>query len=304
MDRGHSDSLKSFIEVRRSAGVRTKSINNALGVVRRILNLAARSWRDEHGLTWLDIPPLIEMLPVIDGRKPYPLDWDEQRRLIQKLPKHLARMVLFKVNTGTREQEVCRLRWEWEIAVPELETSVFLIPPRDQHGRLVKNGEDRLLVLNHVARSVIEEIRAKGAEERANKCPSPCPLLPEAGGEDFDADRMGYVLTYRGRRIGKMNNTAWKRAWQEAKLPVDDQWLRGVHNLKHAFGRRLRAAGVPLETRRVLLRHKTRDITSHYSAPEIQELIDAANRVYAPGDVHKTPTLTLLKRKTVNVGGR
>jgi len=139
------------------------------------------------------MPPLIEMLPVTDGRKPYPLDWDEQRRLIQKLPKHLARMVLYKVNTGD-----------------------------------------------------------KGA----------------------------------------------------GSLPVDDQWLRGVHNLKHTFGRRLRAAGVPLETRRVLLGHKTRDTTSHYSAPEIQELIDAANRVCAQGDVHKTPTLTLLKRKMVNVGGR
>ena len=127
---------------------------------------------------------------------------------------------------------------------------------------------------------------------------------PEAEEEDSDAGRMGYVFTYRGRRIRKIINTAWKRAWQEAKLPVDDQWLHDVHNLKHTFGRRLRAAAVPLETRRVLLGHKIRDITSHYSAPEIQELIDAANRVCAQGDVHKTPTLTLLKRKTVNVGGR
>ncbi len=79
-----------------------------------------------------------------------------------------------KVNTGTREQEVCRLRWEWEVAVPELETSVFLIPPRDQHGRLVKNGEERLLVLNHVARSVIVELRAEGEEECANKSRSLC----------------------------------------------------------------------------------------------------------------------------------
>jgi len=44
-----------------------------------------------------------------------------------------------------------------------------------------------------------------------------------------------------------------------------------VHDLKHAFGRRLRTAGVPLETRKVLLGHKTGDITSHYSAPELAE---------------------------------
>jgi hypothetical protein len=52
-----------------------------------------------------------------------------------------------------------------------------------------------------------------------------------------------------------------------------------VHDLKHTFGRRLRTAGVPLETRKVLLGHKTGDITSHYSAPELAELIRAANAV-------------------------
>ena len=51
-----------------------------------------------------------------------------------------------------------------------------------------------------------------------------------------------------------------------------------VHDLKHTFGRRLRTAGVPLETRKVLLGHKTGDITSHYSAPELAELIRAAPR--------------------------
>ena len=44
-------------------------------------------------------------------------------------PDHLARMCLFKVNTGCREQEVCGLRWEWEIEMPELKTCrVFIVP--------------------------------------------------------------------------------------------------------------------------------------------------------------------------------
>jgi len=37
----------------------------------------------------------------------------------------LLRMAQFKVNTGCREQEVCGLRWEWEVRIPELNTSVF-----------------------------------------------------------------------------------------------------------------------------------------------------------------------------------
>ena len=58
---------------------------------------------------------------MTDARKPYPLSWDEQTRLFSELPVHLSRMALFKVNTGCRDQEVCQLRWEWEVPVPELE---------------------------------------------------------------------------------------------------------------------------------------------------------------------------------------
>ena len=49
------------------------------------------------------------MLPIFDARKPYPLSWVEQGRLFQALPVHLARMSLYKVNTGCREQEVCQV---------------------------------------------------------------------------------------------------------------------------------------------------------------------------------------------------
>jgi hypothetical protein len=56
------------------------------------------------------------------------MSWQEQSILFAELPAHLQKMALFKVNTGTREQEVCKLRWDWEISVAELGTSVFLIP--------------------------------------------------------------------------------------------------------------------------------------------------------------------------------
>lgn len=35
---------------------------------------------------------------------------------------------LFKINTGCREQKVCGLKWNREVKVPELETSVFIFP--------------------------------------------------------------------------------------------------------------------------------------------------------------------------------
>ncbi len=302
----HDGTLEKYVDARRASGIKAKSINNALSIVRRILNLAARKWRDENGLTWLATSPLISMLSTRDSRKPYPLSWEEQRVLFQELPDHLARMALFKVNTGTREQEVCHLRWDWEVEVPELGTSVFLIPA-DFGGRTensgVKNGEDRLVVLNDVARSVVESCRGKHSER---------------------------VFTYKGELVGSINNTAWCNARVKAAMkiyiasgkhiPSDlvsigergvrvtaklKQFMESVlpglanvrpHDLKHTFGRRLRATGVPLETRKVLLGHKNGDITTQYSSAEVAELVDAANQVCEQGS-RKSPAITLLKRK-------
>ena len=74
-----------------------------------------------------------------------------------------------------------------------------------------------------------------------------------------------------------------------------------MHDLKHTFGRRLRAAGVPLETRKVLLGHRNGDITTHYSAPELQELLEAANRV-CDTKSGKTPALGVLKQNGATAG--
>ncbi len=111
----HMGTLQPFIQ-HRQRSVSDGTINRSLAVARRVLNLAARSWRDEHGLSWLETAPLIQMRPNDNARQPYPLSWDEQRLLFSELPGHLARMALFKVNTGTRDREVCSLQWDWEVA--------------------------------------------------------------------------------------------------------------------------------------------------------------------------------------------
>lgn len=105
------------------------------------------AWIDENGLTWLMAAPKIKLLPDQGKRPLYPLSWPEQRRLFQELPDYLTQMALFAVNTGCRDGEVCNLRWEWEVEVPQLGTTVFLIP-----GSQVKNGDERLVVLDRVVR--------------------------------------------------------------------------------------------------------------------------------------------------------
>lgn len=256
VDQVHMGTLERFMNDRRAQGVKSATVNRTLAIVRRILNLAARLWRDEHGLTWLETPPMIQLQDWEDKRLPYPLSWDEQALLFRRLPAYLVKMALFKVNTGTRDQEVCGLRWEWEERIPELETTVFVIP-----GTSTKNKEDRLIVLNRIARSVVEDLRG---ENRT------------------------WVFPFEGRRLSRMYNKAWRLARREVSevyeaemgnsCPKGFKSIR-VHDLKHTFGRRLRSAGVPLETRRVLLGHTNGDITTHYSAPELRELFDAVERV-------------------------
>ncbi len=109
LDKVHMGTLQPWVDHRREQGVKAATINHGLKVVRRILNLAATEWMEEHGLTWIDHAPKIRLLPLNDQRQPYPLSWQEQERLFKELPRHLADMALFAVNTGCRDREICDL---------------------------------------------------------------------------------------------------------------------------------------------------------------------------------------------------
>jgi integrase len=69
-------------------------------------------------------------------------------------------------------------------------------------------------------------------------------------------------------------------AWERVHGTVAQEGFRRVrvHDLKHTFGRRLRAAGVSFEDRQDLLGHKCQRITTHYSHPELSNLIAAAEK--------------------------
>ena len=256
----HRGSLEPFVAARKKENLKNQSINRGLQLVGHILKLAASEWCDAQGLSWLKQAPTIKRLPEFDVRKPYPLSWDEQHRLFAELPPHLKNMALFTVNTGCRDQEVCRLRWAWELKHSDIpkELMIFVVP-----GALVKNGQDRLIICNQTAKAVIEEQRGKHPQ---------------------------YIFAYRGKPLHHMLNHGWCVARKKVGLPVR------VHDLKHTFGRRLRAAGVSFEDRQDLLGHKSSRITTHYSAAELQNLYQAANKVC--GIENQGVSLTVLGLKT------
>ncbi|MGB5449298.1 MAG: tyrosine-type recombinase/integrase [Woeseiaceae bacterium] len=269
----HDGTIRPFIEHGNNRHLSPKTINNMLAVVSTVLNRAARVWRDEDGNPWLrQAPAQISRLSVKGKQaKPYPLSWSEQDALFQELPRHLADAALFAVNTGCREQEVCQLRWDWEVQLPEMETSVFILG-----SSITKTSTERVVVLNAVARRVIESRRGKQAER---------------------------VFTYKGKSIAKLHSSAWKRAWKATNLPTEPGILKGVHNLRHTFGRRLRSAGIPLETRKALLGHANGDITTHYSAAELDELISASESIVSRGRT-ETPNLMLIRQRSEKTVGK
>lgn len=237
--------------------VKPATVNRSLEVARTVANRAARVWRTEAGDPWLGAAPLIEMLDEQStARRPSPLSWAQQEKLLPALPAHLQRMVLFAVNTGARDENVCGLRWEWEVPVPELQRSVFVVP-----GTAFKSKRPHVLVLNDTAWRVVEEQRGRHGEfvfvyrrERVVNVEKPP------------------VMKYH--RVRTMNNTAFQSARESAGLPR----VR-VHDLRHTYAQRLRDAGVTEEDRALLLGHAVEGMPQLYASATVARLVEAANKV-------------------------
>jgi len=255
----HAFTLEEFVHDRQEAGIAAGTIKRDLAVIRQVLKFACQKWREANGKPWLQSVP---MLPSVHGpkRKPRPISRTEQASLFQLLPDYLAEMALFAINTGCRDQEICTLRWDWEHTMTDTDISVFILP--ENH---TKNGHERIVPLNAIARSIIEHRRS----------------LKEPGDE--------WVFGKK-KPLDRMNNTAWRKAREQADL----QDVR-VHDLRHSFGQRLRYAGVSLEDRQDLLGHHAGRITTHYSKAEIGRLIEAVETLC---DSRLRPEITLVRKKS------
>jgi integrase len=151
---------------------------------------------------------------------------------------------------------------------------VFILPAVKN-----KNRQARVVVLNDAAQAIIERKRGQHSV---------------------------YVFTWTNddgvrNRPGRMRNSGWVNSRTRAaenypavfgkEAPSGFRNLR-AHDLRHTFGRRLRSAGVSNEDRKDLLGHKSRDVTTDYSAAELMSLIKAANLLVRSKD---NPTLTVLR---------
>lgn len=224
------------------------TVNKELTLVTTILNRACRDW------DWL---PRVPRIRHVKGptRTNYPLTWEEQGRLFSAFRNGWDQgAMLFAVNTGVRKAELFGLQWNDMVPIPEIDSYVFILHD-------TKNGKDRAVICNSIARRAVTFQRGNTSKY---VFPSRFQSAIWSGGKG------GKV-----RASGKVFNQAWK----DAGLPSDPLIRKGIHNLRHTFGHRLRAAGVPEEDRALLMGHNNASLNQHYALPDIERLSEMAERV-------------------------
>lgn len=157
------------------------TLNRRIAVLRRVLKLAARKWRNGLGEPYLATVPL---LPHVRGKKRqrHIVTLDEQQRLLAELPEHLTDAMVFAINTGLRAGEQRNLRWEWETS----DGGFRLLP------EVTKTLRARYVPCNKAARACVDRQRGKNPD---------------------------YVWTYEGNPItDKLNNHAFRKARKRAGL--------------------------------------------------------------------------------------
>ena len=146
LDAVDMNALQPFIRDRRGTdGVSNATINRALEVVRRILNVAHQEWR------WLKAVPKVRMLKEPRRRVRF-LRREEAERLIGQLPAHMKPIVRFALATGCRAGEIHGLEW----SRVDLSRKVAWL----DHGA-TKSGEGRGIPLNADALGALEAVRGQ-----------------------------------------------------------------------------------------------------------------------------------------------
>lgn len=275
LDEIHNDSFKTCLKALQASGNKATTINRAIRVVSRILTLAARQWRDTYHQPYLDTAPLINQLPETDKETTRPIEYAEELRLLERFNPDYKDWWTFATHTGLRQQTQIGLRWEWQVSLPLLNSTGFLIPASDQ-----KNAKSFLLLLNSRARSIVERWQGRDAEW---VFPSP-----------------------KGGRLNRYNNRHFRQAREAAKLDIN--W----HSARATFATRLRAAGVGEEDRAKLMGHESVSVTTQYSWADVKHLLECLELLCDPSKIdqmssvfrvetllktHKTPQISRINKK-------
>ena len=194
----------------------------------------------------LDKAPLIRLLPEPKRRIRW-LTRDEAERLLKELPSHLADMARFSLATGLREANVTGLEWDQV----DLERRIAWIHPDQAKGR-------RAIAVPLNAEAVVVLRRQQGMHPT-------------------------WVFTFKGKRVTKANNHAWRKALLRAGIK-DFRW----HDLRHTWASWHIQGGTPLSVLQELGGWESPEMVRRYAHLSVDHLADYAERLARPRVVQDT----------------
>lgn len=187
----------------------------------------------------------------------------EEKLLGEKIVNPLHwKMVEFALNTGLRQSEQFKLRWE---NVDTERRTLFI--PRS------KSGESRTIPLNDRTLEILRSL--------TSWMTSPWVFPAEAPASPMDA------RNFYGR--------VFLPVLEAVNLKGEVNW----HTLRHTFASRLVMAGVDLRTVQSLMGHKTIAMTIRYAHLSDAHRLDAVNRLSPGKNENATVTKTVTKEEAV-----
>lgn len=172
--------LDRIMDTRIAENVENSSVNRVNEVLRAVLRKACNEWE------WLDRVPYIRMLPEPNRRIRW-ITHEEAEKLIAALPKHLAVMVRFSLETGLRRANVTGLQW----SQIDLDRRTAWV-----HADQAKARKSLAVPLSGVAEKVLRE--------QMGKHPT-------------------YVFSYQGEPIVQVNTKAWRKTLEKVGI-VNFRW--------------------------------------------------------------------------------
>ncbi|QWF18578.1 tyrosine-type recombinase/integrase [Lysobacter capsici] len=182
-----------------------KRLESATATVNRYLAVVRAVLRRAQLVwQWVDRIPKVQLQRELHRRIRW-LTAPQAQRLLSELPEHQRDAALLALSTGLRHGNVVGLEWS-QIDLP---TRRLWIHP-DQS----KSRKPITVPLNDAAAVVLERWRGRHAL---------------------------YVFVYRGKRIGRLNTAAWKKAQRRAGIE-NFRW----HDLRHTWASWHAQMGTPL----------------------------------------------------------
>lgn len=239
-------------------GLARKSVNNQLGVLRKLLNLATEWGELAHA-------PRIRALRLPERQVSF-LTFEELPRFLDAAADEWRPMLHTALKTGLRLGELLALRWEdVDLVVGKLVVRRTLW--RNKEGS-PKGGRSREVPLSDDAISVLKAHRAKTFLK----------------GPYVFADDTGKRLNHK--KVSKLVPRTCKKAGLAKRLTM--------HDLRHTFASHLVMRGVTLKAVQELLGHATIDMTLRYAhlSPDVKrdavKLLDGPKPAQGLGDMLET----------------